>query len=638
MTKQLHEFPRPPEDSGRGVHWSLSVYEWGKRDWNFWSEQLKALDIKWVKILDDGGGSGLRLARRLVNQDIMPVVRFYWPRQNPGNIGSRGADAAKLYLDAGAMYFETNNEPDLDLEWQGSHKPDNWLDIVVDNFIIDADIIMDLGGYPAVPAFGVGTQRNPFAKIVERGRRDILDNGAWAAIHNYCLGRPLEYPNDPANTQGTPLTEAEWTDSGGLWAWEMGWEEVNRYRAEAANPNADIMDDSTCFRAFEQLNAVIVDSIGHSIPIMMTEGGYNVGQRAGTTYGDDPRYAKPTPQRASELNLDMFRYVQGDRDILCNSVPDYYFCVMPWLIAAYRIGVWAAPAENQGPWFTHHYDRDWDLNGELPLVQMLKNLPGSSRQDGPVPAQWTKTTYHQELGDHWDHRFRYLGVQLERAPDTTGSYWKLVDGQWRDEDEALGSGYIFVKVLDQEGQPIENASFLVVRRDASDQVPTKAAIDGYWGNYAMYGNLGTYKVRVNHLGHPSEAVTGLGLGREDDPDLWTRTAFRLTFQLVPGTATGEPEPEPEPEPVEPTEPSEEERQQALREALLAGAEVRSVPVNRQSLFYRYAVEHDLGEKVSDEFTLEHEGVTYRAQAFEGGVVYAPAQQLDQIDHVTYPDD
>jgi hypothetical protein len=634
---ELSQFPRPSRDNGRGVHWSLSVYEWGKRDWAFWANQLQAMKIKWVKIMDDGGGSGLRLARRLVDLEIMPVVRFYWPRQNPGNIGSRGADAVKKYLEAGVYYFETNNEPDLDLEWQNNHRPANWLDIVVDNFIIDADIILDLGGHPAMPAFGVGTQRDPFQKVVDRGRRDILDGGAWAALHNYCLGRPLEYPNDSVNTQGAPITEAEWETAGGLWAWEMGWDEVNRHRLEGADPDASIMTDSTCFRAFEHLNAVIVNAVGHSIPIMMTEGGYNVGQRAGTTYGDDARYPKPTPQRASELNMEMFRYMQGDAAILGQNVPDYYFASMPWLIAAYRIGVWAAPAENQGPWFTHHYDEDWGLNGELPVVQMLKNTPDRIRQDGPSPAEWTKPDYEVELGSNWDHRLKYLGVFLQRSPNTSAPYWKIVQALWRDEEESLGAGYIFVKLVDGNGHPIENATFIVARTDASDQVPTKGAIDGFWGNYAMYASLGTYKVRANHQGHPSETITALGLGREDDHQLWTRTSFRITFQLMPGQTPIEPEPvEPEPEPEpEPTEPTEEELLEALRRAALDAAEPLVVPIDRQSLFYQFAIQHQLGESVSDEFTFIHQDAHFRAQAFESGVVFAPAQNLDLMDFVPF---
>ncbi len=629
---ELHEFPRPPQDNGRGVHWSQSVYEWGKRDWEFWREQLLAMNIKWVKIMDDGGGSGLRVARQLIDIEIMPVVRLYRPQQNPGTIGDRGGKAVRRYVQAGVMYFETNNEPDLDLEWRYP-KPPEWLDIVVDDFIVDADIVLAEGGYPAVPAFGVGTLRDPFAKMVERGRRDILDGGAWAAIHNYCLARPLEYPNDPVNLLGMPITEQEWQDAGGMWAWEMDFETVNKARRENAKPDANIATDSTCFRGFEFLDQIIRRAVGHSIPIMMTEGGYNVGQRAGNTYGDDTRYAKPTPQAASEMSLEMFRYMQGDRQLLGKKVPDYFFAAMPWLIAAYRIGVWSAPAENQGPWFTHHYDVEFDLHGELPLVAMLKDLPVRVRVDGPTPQQWIKPPYHQELGRNWDCRLKYLGVTLEPAPTTGGSgsgtspYWKLVEAQWYDEEESLAAGYIFVKALDQEGNPIEDATFIVARPDASEQLPTKGSIDGYWGNYAMYAVLGTYSVRMSMGGpealpYPSETVVGLGLGLEDAHRLWARTAFRLTFQLVKPQAA-------------PGGSDEAEKLAALRKAALEAARIHIIPLNASSPLHLYARQHELGERLSAEFMLEHSGVQYRAQAFVKGVVYAPSNAPDQISHVLY---
>jgi hypothetical protein len=622
---ELHEFPRPSRDNGRGVHWSLSVYEWGKRNWDFWREQLLAMQIKWVKIMDDGGGSGLRLARQLIDMEIMPVVRLYRPQQNPGTIGQRGRETVRRYVQAGAVYFETNNEPDLDLEWRDGIKPPNWLDIVVNDFIADADIVLEEGGYPAVPAFGVGTLCDPFTKIVQRGRRDILDGGAWAAIHNYCLGRPLEYPNDPVNTQGVPITQAEWEAAGGLWAWEMDVEAVNRARRELAKPDASIMTDATCFRGFEYLNHVIVQAVGHSIPIMMTEGGYNVGQRAGTTFGDDPRYPKPTPQAASEMSLEMFKYMQGDRDILGQPVPDYFFAAMPWLIAAYRIGVWAAPAEMQGPWFTHQYDQQFGLRGELPLVQMLKDLPSRVRRDGPVPPQWTKTPYQQELGRNWDCRLKYLGVRLEPAPDTSGPYWKLVRAQWQDEEEVVGAGYLFVKALDAEGKPIENATFIVARDNASDQVPTKGKVDGYWGNYALYGALGTYRVRMNHQNLPSETVTGFGLGLEDAHNLWARTAFRFTFQLV----------NPPPPPQGNGTADDEERQAALRKAVLNAARPHLIPLDPGTSFHQFARRNGLGERLSTEFTFEHEGVQYIAQAFVKGVVVAPANAPDAMFWVPY---
>lgn len=692
---KLHEFPRPAQDNGRGVHWSLSAYEWGKADWSFWAEQLQAMKIKWVKVMDDGGGSALPLIRRLVDLEIMPVVRLYWPEQNPGNIGQRGRETVRRYVEAGAVYFETNNEPDLALEWKDGHRPPNWLDVVVDNFITDADIILEEGGYPAMPAFGVGTLRDPFGKMVERGRRDILDGGAWAAIHNYCLARPLEYPNDPVNIHGEPVTEEEWHAAGGRWAWEIGWEEVNRARQEMANANADIMSDATCFRGFEQLNAYIVRAIDHPIPIMMTEGGYNVAQRAGTTAGDDPRYPKPTPQATGEMNLEMFKYMQGDREVLGEKVPDYFFAVMPWLIAAQRIGVQAPPAENQGPWFTHKYDEEWGLNGELPLVQMLKDLPSRVRQDGPVPPSWrNRPLTPNKSGRNWDYRLNYLGegVKLEPATDpqggpASGFYWKLVEARWLDKEEAGGATHIFVKALDADGSPMENAAFVVARPDARDRVTTKGPIDSFWGNYAMYALLGTYSVEMIEGGYPSERVTGAGLGTEEVPDAWTSTAFRFTFQLVeggnggaegteatePGTEPttlpqmgGTPEPvseatetgtdavppvrdgtqpeapaptaaHPDPERVETDQPpglTEEERDAALSRALLEAAEPHIIPLNLNAALYKYARRHHLGERLSDEFTFEHEGVTYAVQVFVRGIVYAPLGQWDQVTHVT----
>ena len=533
---KLSDFPRPPNDNGRGVHWSLSPY-WasaGAQEWDFWASQIKEMGLKWIKVIDDGGGSAFRLVMRLLDMDVMPVIRLYRHEQNPGTIGSRGADTVRAYVKEGAPWIETNNEPDLDLEWEGGNKPPNWLEIVVNDWIADADTILNLGGLPAVPAFGVGTLRNPYELVVDKGRKDILDNGAWASLHNYCLGRPLSYPNDEVNLYGKPLEEGEWEAAGGMVAWEMGPEAVNEARMRDKNPDASIMTDATCFRAFEHLNQIIVDSCGHSIPIMTTEGGYNVLQRAGTTFGDDARYPKPTPEHASRLNLEMFKYMQGDIPILGKTVPDYYFACMPWLIAAYRIAAFAAPAENQGPWFTHLYDQESGLQGELPLVQMLKDLPASVRQDGPVPTAWLVTRESDALGDAWDSRLDWIGVEYMPWPATNERVWRLVEARWLDEEESAGACSIFVKALDTDGEPLAGAAFVVDRGDGWDTVATKDKADGYWGNYTMYGAVGTYTVRMADSG---DSITGVGFGVETWPHDWAQTSFRFTFQLrVPPSA------------------------------------------------------------------------------------------------------
>jgi hypothetical protein len=516
----LSQFPRPPGDNGRGVHWAHSTSRWGQNDWDFWKEQIQAMNLKWVKVMDDGGGSALGLVKRLVDIKVMPVVRFYRLEPNPGVISSGVIDLARQYVEMGAVYFETNNEPDLALEWKDGKRPSNWLEIVVNNFIIEADLMRSVGGYLLFPAFGPGGRGNPFKMIVERGRRDILDGNCGLAIHNYCLGRPLDYPNDPINTQGQPLTLEEWEERGGVWAWEMGYEMVNEHRQQLKNPNASIMEDSTCFRAFEYFDALVNEAVGHSIPIFTTEGGYNVGQRAGTTAGDDPRYPKPTPEWASRLTIDMFKAI--------GNGPDYYFACMPWLIAVQRIGTLAEPYENQGPWFTHHFDQQFGLSGELPLVSMLKANPGQVRQDGPVPEGMKNFYTGPSLaGRNFDDRLKYLKPQVLLEPvdeSVEGPYWKLVEARWADD----GRGYVYVKLLDETGQPLEGATFQAARKDAVDQAQTKGQIDDFWGNVSTRGALGTYQISAVEGGLPSDKLLNVGSGKEDGT--YAATSFFLVFQ------------------------------------------------------------------------------------------------------------
>ncbi len=536
----LDHFPRPPRDNGRGVHWSHSQYQWGQDNWSFWRDQIQALNLKWVKLLDDGSGSALGLVKRLIDLQVMPVVRFFREEPNPSTITQREVDTAKRMVELGAVYFETNNEPDLALEWSGRRRPDNWLEIVVNNFIQEADMIRAVGGYLLFPAFGPGGRGNPFRLIVERGRRDILDGNCGLAIHNYCLGRPLDYPNDPINIQGVPLTPAEWTDRGGLWAWEMDYPAVNEYRRQLAKPSASIMEDSTCFRAFEYFDALVNEAVGHSIPIFTTEGGYNVGQRAGTTAGDDPRYPKPTPEWHGRLTDEMFKYME-------EQAPAYYFACMPWLIAVRRIGVFGEGFENQGPWFTHQFDRQFGLDGELPIVRRLKARPGRVRVEGPPSLGILNFYTGPDLsGRDFDHRFKYLEPQVLLKPISQPDqpHWKLIKARWADKREAQGKPYIYVKALDERGQPIEGATFQAHRGDAVDKAQTKGRIDQYVGNIMLTGLLGTYTVSMAEGNLPSDKLLNVGLGDETSPRDFVQTSFFLTFQKT-GVA---PEPEPLPPP------------------------------------------------------------------------------------------
>lgn len=365
---RIEDFPRPKGDNRRGIHWSASVYHPTGAGLDYWLGELQALKIKWVKVLDDGGGSSLDLCRRLLSLDIMPVVRLYRLEPNPGTIGGREEETVRRLVAAGARYIETNNEPDLAVEWQGGKVPPNWLDIVVDNFIIDADKVLALGGLPALPAMAIGTKANPIEGVIKRGRKDIFEKGAWIAVHNYTLNHPLDYPYDPVNQEGRPLTQAE-HEALGPWAWEgASLAQINQWRAADKNPGDTLDDDASCFLAFWHVDQIARKTLGFPVPIISTEGGPVVGWR------EDRRYPRVTPGLQRDRAVEITEFMQGTRKINGWSCPDSYFAMCHWLIANYRIGAMSPGWESQA-WYTDWWNKDFGLQGELPVVAALKSLP-----------------------------------------------------------------------------------------------------------------------------------------------------------------------------------------------------------------------------------------------------------------------
>lgn len=153
---ELHEYPRPANDTGIGLHWSVgfaSASGMGKiRD--FWIPELKAMGVKWVKIGNHDGA--IDFAELLLSEGFMPIVRIFRPSPNPGVLDVRELVHVDAFVRVGVRYFEFNNEPDQDSEWKGGRVPANGLDLVVEHAIANMDTILERGGMPAVPALSNG--------------------------------------------------------------------------------------------------------------------------------------------------------------------------------------------------------------------------------------------------------------------------------------------------------------------------------------------------------------------------------------------------------------------------------------------------------------------------------------------------
>ncbi len=338
MLKELVDFPRPSNDNGRGLHGSAMVgWAGGSEGYDYWIGELVALGCKWFKILDDNGDS-LPFCERLLQAGIFPIVRIIRrdpppntsPAPNPGHIGPTEEETLKRLIAAGVRYFETNNEPNLSAEWKQNAIPSDTLEtakLVALNWLFDARLILEAGGLPGLPAQSVGSAMDLIGALVSLGKQDLLLEGCWIALHNYCLNRPLDYPDDKVNRTGLALSSEDY-DQGPYtdWAWwnaslkgPDSLDEVNAARSLGKNPVQTIISEHACFREFEYYNTLAIKYLGRSIPIISTEGGYLVGRR------EDPRYMRLTPEAHCDATVALFDFMQ-------RQAPDYYFAATPWLL------------------------------------------------------------------------------------------------------------------------------------------------------------------------------------------------------------------------------------------------------------------------------------------------------------------
>jgi hypothetical protein len=388
---QIADFPRPPEDNGRGIHWSARPHHPSGRDLEFWISELTAMHTKWVRLLDDGNGSSLELCRRLLEAGMMPVVGLVREASHPQRMDRRELSGVRKLISAGVCYIDTIPFPDGPVEHQAQRSA-----IVVEDFIRDADTIISEGGLPAAPDLGFG-DRDPLLKeVVERGREDLFQMGTWLAIHNYTHNRPLNYPDDPVNRVGKPLAQEEY-ERLPAWAWDhRSLEAINQCRTQDRRPYQKLADDPHCFRYWEWVGQQVHDTLGYHIPVIAVGGGPVVG------WGTDPRYPKVTPDLQREWQVEIVRLLQ-------ESAPAWYFSCCTWLLASRSLGDWNARWEETS-WYTDLWNEEYDLAGQLPVVQAIRDLPPQIR---PELRQGTGTLILTLMRADRDESLADVLVELE---------------------------------------------------------------------------------------------------------------------------------------------------------------------------------------------------------------------------------
>ncbi len=190
----LVDYPRPPADNGRGMHWIPTVSQ-SPEAVDRYVGALKAMHIKWVTFLNDGTqiGANDHLVSQLKANGIEPVMRVYTDGLRPidGDLGA----LVRHYRDLGVAYFQLYNEPNHSVENAGqAPNVDRYLDL----WIPAAKVVTENGGLPGFGALSPGGEfkdteylDQALAGLKARGEAGLLDR-AWLSIHNYQGDRPVE--------------------------------------------------------------------------------------------------------------------------------------------------------------------------------------------------------------------------------------------------------------------------------------------------------------------------------------------------------------------------------------------------------------------------------------------------------------
>ncbi|GAG14202.1 unnamed protein product, partial [marine sediment metagenome] len=153
----------PPTKKVRGVHGSVikALPQDPPGDPNWWIAEMKAMNIKFFKSMSLNPD----FYRRLIAAGITPIVRLHQHQQFPGRLDKAQFDMVKLLVEAGVVYFEIGNEPNLKGEWRPAYQPfvtwqnPHFIALVAQSWWLDTQEIIKLGGKPAFYAMAP-TDRN----------------------------------------------------------------------------------------------------------------------------------------------------------------------------------------------------------------------------------------------------------------------------------------------------------------------------------------------------------------------------------------------------------------------------------------------------------------------------------------------
>lgn len=220
------------------------------------------------------------------------------------------------------------------------------------------------------------------------------------------------------------------------------------------------------------------------------------------------------------------------------------------------------------------------------------------------------------------------GIALTAVAGPSQPHWRIIGIHHLTGPENHGQHHLFVDVLNEQGERINNSQ-VTIRRNG--QTPATLTLDKPANepgtNTHMHFN-DTLSISVNWAGLPSDTAAGFHTRHEDDdPPGTTRGhhSYYIVFQKTAGVTDHLPGP-----PDDGIGASLPTNGSTLEAELWAAGQPLIQDFNRETALFKKAQEQGLGEHLTGEYEVMHDDCTYIAQIFELGMVYVPAGQWDQV--------